>query len=309
MPRIEHPVIDDENTITWKGPLAGTDHTTIRVPDLESGTRWYRELLGLVVKEQGAGRAFLASPVTGRVVLALSEGGRGLDYVSFRARTSEVFETIGGRLDAAGIALDQGHSATRPGAADALRVQLPTGHSLEVLLAEEEASGSPVVGEYGPGSIDVRTSHLQLRTTDVRGLTEFLQVLGFRSSTYVQLPNTDGFFIQFLRANEFHHQVAILTGQDGMHHVALEVDEIAFWAMLDHIGVLKRPAEYGPVRHHEGNMLSFYIRDPFGNRLELTSSMEIVGFDYPPTPADHEPWYHMNMWGPQPPESWENEWM
>lgn len=309
MPHIEHPVTDDSGTVRWKGPLAGTDHTAIRVPDLQIGVQWYRELLGLVVKEQGAGRAYLASPVTGHVVLALSEGGAGLDYVSFRARTPEVFEMIGRRLDEARIGADTAPSATRPDAVDALRVQLPTGHALEVLLAPDAAVGSPVEGEYRPGSIDVRTSHLQLRTTDVRGLTEFLGVLGFRSSTFVQLPNSEQFFIQFLRANEFHHQIAILTGTEGVHHIALEVDEVAFWAMLDHLSVVKRPAEYGPVRHHEGNMLSFYIRDPFGNRLELTSSMELVGFDHPPTPASHEPWFHMNMWGPQPPESWETEWM
>ncbi|WP_417564775.1 VOC family protein [Microbacterium sp.] len=309
MPHIEHPVLDTAETVQWKGPLAGTDHTTIRVPDLATAIDWYRSLLGLVLQEQGAGRAFLASPVTGRVVLALSETGRGLDYVSFRARTPEVFQMLGGRLDAAGIRVTRGTSETRPGVDDALRVTMPTGHELEIVLAADDAPATPVEGEYGLGSIDVRTSHLQLRTTNVRGLTDFLGVVGFRSSTFVPLPGGDGYFIQFLRANEFHHQVAILTGADGIHHVALEVDEVAFWALLDHLAVLHRPAEYGPVRHHEGNMLSFYIRDPFGNRLELTSSMERVGYDYPPMMAGEAPWYHMNMWGPQPPESWEQEWM
>lgn len=309
MPHIEHPVIDDATTVQWKGPLAGIDHTAIRVPDLAVALPWYRQLLGLVVKEQSAGRVFLASPVTGRVVLALVEGGHGLDYVSFQARTPEVFQTLGSRLDTSGIKAEHRLGTTRPDAADAIRVTMPTGHKLEIVLAPQEEPAAPVDGEYRPGAIDVRSSHLQLRTTDVKRLTDFLAVLGFRSSTFVPLPGEDGYFIQFLRANEFHHQVAILTGQAGMHHVAIEVDEVAFWAMLDNLAVIKRPAEYGPVRHHEGNMLSFYVRDPFGNRIELTSSMEMVGFDHPPTIARHEPWYHMNMWGPTPPESWENEWM
>lgn len=309
MPRIDHPVIDTTETIRWKGPLAGTDHTTIRVPDLETALPWYQELLGLVVKERAAGRVFLASPVTGKVVLSLSETGRGLEYVSFRARTAEVFETLGSRLDTAGIRAEHRLGVTRPGAMDALRVDLPTGHALEIVLAPDDPAAVPIEGEYRLGSIDVRTSHLQLRTRNVKGLTDFLAVLGFRSSTFVPLPGGEGYFIQFVRANEFHHQVAILTGDEGVHHIALEFDEVAFWSLLDHLTVLKTPAEYGPVRHHEGNMLSFYIRDPFGNRLELTSSMEAVGFDYPPTIAGHQPWYHMNMWGPQPPESWETEWM
>lgn len=309
MPRIEHPIKDDANSVQWKGPLAGTDHTTIRVPDLDAAIKWYQQLLGLVVKEKGAGRAFLASPVTGRIVMSLSEGAHGLDYVSFRARTPEIFETIGARLDAASIPVVQGKSTTRPDSTDNLRIVSPAGHTIEVVLAPEDEPAAPVEGEYRPGAIDVRTSHLQLRAKDVKGLTDFLGVIGFRSSTFVPLPGGEGFFIQFLRANEYHHQVAILTGDDGTHHIALEVDESAFWNVLDNLTLLKRPLEYGPVRHHEGNMLSFYIRDPWGNRLELTSSMEIVGFDYPPTMAGHEPWYHMNMWGPKPPESWENEWM
>lgn len=309
MPRIEHPIVDNEASVAWKGPLTGTDHTTVRVPDLATAIPWYRAVLGLVVKEKGAGRAFLASPVTGKVILALAEGGRGLDYVSFRARTAEVYQTIGARLDAAGIAVDSRPDVLRPDAIEALRLALPTGHNLEIVLAPDDAPAAPVEGEYRPGSIDVRASHLQLRTTNVKGLTDFLAVLGFRSSTFVPLPQGDGYFIQFLRANDYHHQVAILTGREGLHHVALEVDDVAFWALLDNLVVLKTPAEYGPVRHHEGNMLSFYIRDPFGNRIEITGAMDMVGFDHVAAPGGHEPWYHMNMWGPQPPESWENEWM
>ncbi|HWI32288.1 MAG TPA: VOC family protein [Microbacterium sp.] len=309
MPRFEHPIKDTPASLQWKGPLAGTDHTVIRVPDLDVGVAWYRRLLGLVEVERSAGRAFLASPVTGRIVLGLSEGGTGLDYVSFRARNAEAFEAIATKLDEAKTRTALGVATTRPGALDALRVTVPTGHAFEVIHPDADAPAGPVEGEYRPGALDVRTSHLQLRTTDVKAMTDFLGLLGFRSSTFVTLPGTEGYFIQFLRVNEYHHQVAILTGQHGVHHVALEVDEVDFWQLLDNLVVTKMAAEYGPIRHHEGNMLSMYLRDPFKNRIEITSSMEMVGFDYPPTPAGHEPWYHMNMWGPQPPHTWETEWM
>lgn len=308
MPRIDHPIADTETTVQFKGPLAGTDHTVLRVPDLQLAVRWYERLLGLVVADRSHGRAFLASPVTGRTVLGLSEGGRGLDYVSFRARTPESFEAIAAKLDQNRVHAALDAEVTRPGASRALRLTLPTGHALEVLQAEADAVAEPVDGAYRPGAIDIRTSHLQLRTTDVKKLTDFLGFVGFRSSTFVPLPGSDGFFIQFLRVNEYHHQVAILTGEHGMHHVALEVDEVDFWRLLDNLVVTKLAAEYGPLRHHEGNMLSIYVRDPFDNRIEITSTMETVGFDYVAAPAGHEPWYHMNMWGPQPPTSWETQW-
>ena len=309
MPQIEHPVVDTSESLQWKGPLAGTDHTIIQVPDLDVAVAWYQRLLGMVAVERRAERVYLASPVTGRIAFGLAEGGTGLDYVSFRVRNAEAFEWVGTRLDAANIKASQNIELARPGAKDALRLTLPTGHTLEVVLTEDDEPARPVEGEYRPGAIDVRTSHLQLRTTDVRGLTDYLGVIGFRSSAYVPLPQSDGYLLQFLRVNEYHHQVAILTGDDGIHHVALEVDEVDFWRLLDNIAVHKLAAEYGPVRHHEGNMLSIYIRDPFGNRLEITSAMEMVGYDYSAAPGAHEPWYHLNMWGPQPPESWQKEWM
>lgn len=309
MPHIEHLVVDTPETVTWKGPLAGTDHTVIRVPDLETAIPWYQRFLGLVIAERILDKVFLASPVTGRIVLGLTEGGTGLDYVSFRARTAESFAAIATKLDRVGARTVLGTDSTRPGAIEALRITVPTGHVFEVLHPETDVPAAPVDGAYRPGALDVRTSHLQLRTTDVKGTTDFLGILGFRSSTFVPLPDSDGFYIQFLRVNEYHHQVAILTGEDGIHHVALEVDEIDFWALMDNLAVTKLAAEYGPIRHHEGNMLSVYVRDPFKNRIEITSSMEMVGFDYQAIPAGHEHWYHMNMWGPQPPETWQLEWM
>ncbi|KQP69985.1 bleomycin resistance protein [Microbacterium sp. Leaf288] len=308
MPRIEHPIVDDAATVQWKGPLAGTDHTVIRVPDLDAAIAWYEQLLGLVVSERSSKRAYLASPVTGHIVLGLSEGGLGLDYLSFRARTPDAFQAIAAKLDNSDVRIAVSDSDTRPGVDQSLRLTLPTGHLFEVTQAELPAA-APVEGAYRPGSIDVRTSHSQLRTTDVKGLTDFLGLMGFRSSAFVATPNAEGFLLQFLRVNDYHHQLAILTGHAGTHHVALEVDEADFWKLLDNLTVTKFAAEYGPLRHHEGNMVSLYIRDPFGNRLELTGTMERVGFDYRPAPAAHEFWYHMNMWGPQPPETWQQEWM
>ncbi|TQS45173.1 VOC family protein [Cryptosporangium phraense] len=289
--------------------LTGLDHSVIRVPDLEVGLEWYRRVLGLVEVERRADRVYLASPVTGRTVLGLAAGGTGLEYVSYRAVNRTAFEYITARLDEVGVKYSPSIGDTRTGATDALRVTIPTGHSLEIILAEDQGADQPIAGEYRAGALDVRPSHVQLRTTDVRGLSEFLEILGFKVSTYVPLPDSDGFFIQFLRVNDRHHQLAILTGEPGIHHVALELNEVEFWRFLDHLAIEKAPAEYGPGKHHEGKMLFLYVRDPFKNRLEITGPMESVGLDDPPQLATQEPWFHMNMWGPQAPESWQTEWM
>ena len=290
----------------WKGDIERLDHSVIRVPDLEAGIAWYRRLLGLVESERRPGRVYLASPVTGETVLGLSEGGTGLAYVSYRVRTAESLDRVDHRLRDAGIAVEEGVSDTRNGAIAAIRATMPTGHVLELLHSEPVEQKRPAAG-YVPGALDVRTSHIQFRTLDVLAQSAFMQKVGFKVSTFVPLP--DGtHLLQFLRANEFHHQMAILTGDAGLHHVALELDTVDFWKFCDHLSIERIPAEYGPGRHLEGDLLFIYVRDPFGNRLEITGPMALAGFDYPATPGKDEPWYHMNRWGPQPPQSWYTEW-
>lgn len=310
--RIPEPVNGLPPRHEWAGDLLGLDHSVIRVPDLEEGTSWYRRLLGLVEAGRRPGTVYLASPLTGTIVLGLAEGGTGLAYTSFRARDGEALGRLAGKLGAAGTPFQRGVDGTRPGGIDALRIELPTGHTMELLHAEDSGRKKPGPGYpgkgYVAGAIDVRTSHLQVRTTDVVALSDFVQQIGFRVSNYVPTEDGTNHMIQFTRVNDYHHQFAILTGRDGLHHVALELDQVDFYKFLDHLAAEHIPAEYGPGRHVEGNLLFIYVRDPFGNRLEITGPMEHVGYDYPPHTVEYEHWFHMNMWGPQPPESWYKEW-
>lgn len=292
----------------FRGDIAGVDHCVVQVSELAQGVAWYQRAFGLVeVARQGA-RAFLASPVTGNVILGLVEGGTGLEYASYAVYDAASMARIRRRLQAAGLSYDDGITDSRPGARDAVRVTLPTGHLVELLLADD-ASAAPLP-EYRAGALDIRTSHLQIRSLDIAEVVEFLQVLGFKRSSFVtKFDGSDGFYIHFMRVNDRHHQLALLTGPSGLHHVAIELDNADFWKFCDHLAAEHIPAEYGPGRHLEGNMMFIYVRDPFGNRTEITSTMEVVGHDYPTMPcSDDPPHYHMNMWGPQPPESWETEW-
>lgn len=298
----------------WQGDIARIDHSVLRVPDLGAATAWYRKLLGLVESGRSAGRVYLASPVTGRTVLGLAEtGSNGLHYLSMLTRGPEALERIAARLADARIPFERGAlQDTRPGARATLRVQTPTDHVIELLDADDSVikKGDPSHPEFVAGAIDVRTSHIQFRAPDVRKLATFLHVLGYKTSSYVHLPGSNGAqdFLQFLRVNDLHHQLAILTGSPGMHHVALELDTADFWKFCDHLAYTRIRAEYGPGRHREGDMMFLYIRDPFGNRLEIDTPMCFAGFDYAPHELNDQPHYHMNMWGPQPPESWEKEW-
>lgn len=292
----------------FRGDIAGVDHYVVRVGSLEEGVAWYRKVFGFVELGRANGCVYLGSPVTGHVILGLAEGGTGLQYVSYHVYDGGCLARIRVRLDAEGITYRDGIDESRPGAIDALRVQLPSGHLLELLHAER---GKPqLTSGYRAGALDVRTSHLQIRSLEIGEMVNFLQTLGFKRSSFVPKPGgSNDFYIHFMRVNDRHHQLALLTGPAGLHHIAVELDEADFWKFCDHLAKEFVSAEYGPGRHLEGNMMFIYVRDPFGNRTEITSTMEVVGHDYPTMPCSGEPpAYHMNMWGPQPPASWETEW-
>lgn len=291
----------------WKGDISGIDHTIVKVNNVAASLPWYQRVFGLVEVARGQGRVYLASPVTSKIVLGLTEGGTGIDYIAYAVYNTGSLDRIAERLNTASIPFTRGSSESRPGAIDAIRVKVPTGHTFELLAAEPHENA--LHAEYRPCAMDVRTSHMQVRSENIEEMSQFMQHVGFYVSAYALHPNGSGnHLLQFMRVNDRHHQLAILGGAAGIHHVAIELNTDDFWKFCDHLAAIRTPAEYGPGRHNEGDMLFIYVRDPDGNRFEITGPMCVVSHDYGPTELNDEPWFHMNHWGPQPPESWYKEW-
>ena len=255
-----------------------------------------------------AAEFYLCAPVSGRLVIALTEGGTGLEYVSCLVGGTEALERMGAKIENQGIAVSETSQDARTGAKRALRLMLPTQQGLEFMVpAAEDGSTGPSKLPY-PGAFDIEASHVQLRTPDVAGLAEFFGKVGFRTTDYGKMRDSGEYFAAFVRANEFHHQFALFNGKLGLHHIALETDTIDVLRLGDHLRRLRVSAEYGPGRHKPGDSIFMYVRDPFGNRIEITSPMQMVGFEQPAQQLTDPFPFLVNMWGPQPPESWLNEW-
>lgn len=288
-----------------RGDIIGVDHMSVLVPNLEQGVDWYAKALGLVERERRNGRVYLSAPLSGRITVALKQGGTGLDYASCRVRDIEALDRIAHNAEAQGIPICDASEDARTGATRAFRVQMPTGQMLEFMVAD--VSPPPATHPY-PGAFNIEASHIQLRTPDVAVLTAFFNTLGFRATDYIKLPDKEFYMAVFVRANEFHHQFALFAGKNGLHHIALETDAIDFLKIGDHFSRHRISAEYGPGRHLPGDSIFLYVRDPFGNRIEITSPMQMVGFEKPAKRITEQFPYTVNMWGPQPPESWMTEW-
>ncbi len=102
----------------------------------------------------------------------------------------------------------------------------------------------------------------------------------------------------FLRSDEEHHSYAVFRADAARYdHHALETDcwnDIRDWA--DHFATMRVPIWWGPGRHGPGNNLFAMVRDPDGNRIELSAEIEHM-----PRDMEFRTWAHeeftLNMWG------------
>jgi catechol 2,3-dioxygenase-like lactoylglutathione lyase family enzyme len=290
-----------------RNDILRVDHVSIRVPDLEQAVAWYTTILGLVEIERRHGRVYLCGPVSGRYAIALTEGGTGMEYVSFAVNGPDALQRLGALIDKQDVAATDSSKDTRTGTRSALRLKLPAGHVMELAVHQPENDAARQRKPAAPGTFNIDVSHVQLRTGDVTDSANFLSRIGFYVTDYVKMRDRDSFFAIFTRINEFHHQIALFAGNTGFHHVALETDAMDVMRLGDHLLLHGVAAEYGPGRHVPGKGVFMYIRDPWGNRVEISSPIEMVGLDAAPRELTQPIPFIVNMWGPQPPESWRND--
>lgn len=143
--------------------------------------------------------------------------------------------------------------------------------------------------------------HLTFESRDPIAMQTFYEAAGLRCSEGL------GDVFRWLRCNPVHHTLAFSRGPEPrLHHVGIEVrDRAALVDACDRLAQLGQPIEYGPGRHLVGGNIFVYFRDRHGLRFELFCELERL------QPDDRPPLIHegvprersVNVWGPQPPES------
>lgn len=163
-----------------------------------------------------------------------------------------------------------------------------------------------------------RLDHVNLRVPDVnRSLAFWRDTLGFSVSECVK--DGDKVWAAWLRRRRVSHDVALAWSQAwadtislpqmGFHHVAFLVetpqdlllfaDRLADWGFPHLI-------EFGPGRHGISDAYFLYIRDPFGNRIELFCLDYERDLDLPPIEWSPEAYKERGLlwWGKNPPIEW-----
>ena len=172
------------------------------------------------------------------------------------------------------------------------RVRAPDGVALVFGTPSEPR---PEAGAQGlPG----RLQHAVFRTPEPEPLLSFLMdEAGFVLSDRVE-DDARALTAGFVRSDPEHHSFAAFrASRPAFDHFALEAhgwNDLRDWA--DHFSELRVPIWWGPGRHGPGNNLFIMIRDPDGNRIEISAEMEHMDRDAP-----HRTWpleeRTLNLWG------------
>lgn len=255
----------------------------------EALLEFYESGLGMEARPLGEGLWQLAGP--GRRLLLGRGESESVAYSAFALDDAERLAALAAYLRGLGIAVEAGPSPLFANAG--FSVCDPDGQRLVFGVPSAEAAAHGAKDGL-PG----RTQHIVFATADLPALSAFYRdVLGYVLSD--EVVSDDGeVTAAFFRSDEAHHSYAAFRAAARRYdHHALEVDcwnDIRDWA--DRFAQLKVPIWWGPGRHGPGNNLFFMVRDPDGNRIELSAELERM-----PREMAHRSWPHdertLNLWG------------
>jgi catechol 2,3-dioxygenase len=275
--------------------VSRVSHVALRVTDLERSVDFATNSLGLSEVERVGDTCFLSCSDRHHELELFAADAPGCDHVAFEAPSSDALSDLRDALIDAGVGpIDE---AAGPGVEAALHFVGPGGIAIEICAGMD-------YGHFDGRPVPVRPrklGHFTLKAEDPPEVEAFFaRALGLRLSDRL------GGMLMWMRCNQDHHGVGVVTGESGLHHYAFELDD---WGSLKALGdhMITRDLTYmwGPGRHGPGNNLFAYLPDPEGGLVEVFTDMLRVESeatyeprDWPDAPTS------LNQWGPQPPPEW-----
>ncbi|MCS7138001.1 MAG: VOC family protein [Candidatus Caldarchaeum sp.] len=312
-------------------------HVSIFAEDLDVASWFYCEVLGMIQAARSASSIYLRAPgeydAWSLRVREDKDFHHGLDHICLKVSRGQLEKTQQALREFAvkveNIDKSRLDDELEPGIDNeaVIRAVSPDGFPLEftdnVQQVEVFPQGTPhpkhprrqKQGMRGLWRID----HVNLRVEDVdRSLLFWKEELGFSVSECVRDESRT--WAAWLRRRRISHDVALGWSQAwkeegkvlppfGFHHVAYLVEtplDLLYFA--DRIADYDRPdlIEYGPGRHGISDAYFLYIRDPFGNRIELFCGDYERDLDSHPIVWSPEAYKRRGLlwWGKDPPSSW-----
>jgi catechol 2,3-dioxygenase len=283
------------------------EHAEVRVKDLGAALEFYTGVLGLHELARDNGTVYLGCGYDENYDLAIREGGTGVVHFALRVADEDALERYAGRLGDAGVKVERA-DGIEPGQERGIRFEIPGGHAMELVLVEDNRyieTYRPAYPTRGIAPLD--GDHINLMSTDVKGLCEFLRdVLDFWWSDVIVFD--DGLWAAaWTRMSGGHHDVGIFGTQsttETLHHVAWTFSSLDHMKIgCDLLAQSGNRLELGISRHPAGANLYAYFWEPGGNRFEFTAEGAILD---PRTPVRYWNSFKdtLDAWGdPIPPDT------
>lgn len=272
-------------------------HVVVAVDDLDKAAAFYVDLLGFVEAERTTETLYLrgAEEFDSWSLALVKAGSGGILHTAFRISDPDDLDRLQATHERLGVPHERRSAGTEPGIGEALRVLTPDGHALEFVHAIAEIDPHDADGKLrlpmrnlhvNHGVPPARIDHVSLRVPSVpESLPYWVDELDFSVSEFWLVQN-DVPHIAWVRRTTTTHDIALGTnGEPAFHHFAYAVsDPSALTRAADLLSDARMATqlEWGPARHGATNAFAMYIRDPWGNRLELFTGDYHRDLDRPP---------------------------
>lgn len=266
--------------------IAKLGHVALVTADLQKSLLFFKEIIGLHETEVVDGVHYLrAVSDFQHHTLSIEQGDEGyVKHIGWRTKTADCVNAFKEQLQAQNVAVADVPKGTTPGIGDAIRFQLPSGHTFELYYdvdkpkakdGEQSVLKNQVYASWKRGVAPRRFDHVNIHTSaNVSESYDFLmEMLGFNLREYVQ--GDDGILAGWLSVTSLVHDVALIK-KDTLPTPA-RLHHISYW--LDDSQDILRAADIlrehnipfiGPGKHGISQALYLYVMDPgSGCRVEL----------------------------------------
>jgi len=282
--------------------LESLGYVGVTTDRMEDWRRFATELIGMQIGE--ASDRDLSLRVDDRSQRLFVERGaaEGVQCMGWEVADADALARVAVQLERAGrkVALGSRQLADQRRVEALMLSSDPLGNRLEFFHGAAVAPspfspGRPVSG-FRTGRLGL--GHVVLTARSIDGVIPFYRdVLGFRLSDYALRP----FKAYFFHLNSRHHSFAVVeTGQDGFHHLMVELNSLDDVGQAYDLAQLKEDAVGVTLgRHTNDFMTSFYARTPSGFMIEYGwGGRSIEPETWQPFECDYGPslWGHERSW-------------
>jgi catechol 2,3-dioxygenase len=274
----------------WSSTL---HHCIIESEDPARLVAFYEDALQMDATDLSGGRTSLVGP--GRTLVIAPGSNETVPGFAFNTGGHNRLGALKEAIERNGVPTQTTTSELLVG--DAFEVVDP--HGVRVTFGCAPNTGSEGLPPGERKQLAGRLQHIVYASPDPDTVSAFYQEkLGFMLSDTVLRDEDDANTAIFIRSDPEHHSLACFRAPGfRFDHVALETTgwmDIRDWA--DHLAEREIQIWWGPGRHGPGNNLFFMIRDPDGNRIEISAECELMPREMAPRVWPHNE-RTLNLWG------------